>query len=261
VIAAELLRAVLDEPVSNAPRVAYADAIRAFDPARAELIDVQIRLAEHQALSRDPPDSLHVWCREGTLISEHASRWAGSLGPLVEGIYRSGFRRGFVEHIRIDAAELLRRADELYDAVPILHLRLSGVPAVARELFASPHLARIRSLHVPSDELGDDEAELLAASPHLGELRSLSLYDNRISRRGLEAIAASTSLPELRYFDLQSNPAPDPCPSIGGREADGYVHDMDYPPINLELRERFGPKAWLTATVWHTSRWPFDDGV
>ncbi len=255
----QLLRDVLEKPTSTEARLAYADAIGGLDRDRAEFIRVQVALAEIRRRPYDPPEWNQLLAREDALLAKHGEQWSRTIKPMAQ---RLQFRRGFVEEVALDAGEFLRVAADLYDRAPILHLELRGVKAVARELFASPHLARIRSLYLPSNELGDDEAELLARSPVLGQLRWLSLWGNQVGTRGLEAIAASDKLPELRYFDLDANPAPNPCPSVGGRESDGYVHDMDYPPINLELRKRFGARPWLTARVDYQSRWPPDrDGV
>ena len=67
-------------------------------------------------------------------------------------------------------ARFLAKAPELYRRAPILHLNLTEVRAVAAELFASPHLARIESLSLAGNGLGDAEVALLAGSRHLGNL-------------------------------------------------------------------------------------------
>ena len=60
------MQAVLDAPTEDAPRAAYARAIAASDPERAELIDIQLELARaRRAHTEGGPPSLH---REGTLI-------------------------------------------------------------------------------------------------------------------------------------------------------------------------------------------------
>lgn len=92
------------------------------------------------------------------------ARWAANIRPLVDA-WR--FLRGFVEDVKLDAARFLTVAPELYRRAPVLHLDLTGVKPVAAELFQSPHLARIQSLGLPHNGLGDTEIAALADSPTL----------------------------------------------------------------------------------------------
>jgi hypothetical protein len=157
--------------------------------------------------------------------------------PLVEGWV---FLRGFVEWVKVDAARFLTVAPELYRRAPVLHLDLTGVKPVAAELFQSPHLARIQSLGLLHNGLGDAEVAALAASPHLANLRWLKLNNNKIGAAGLEALAASRNLPRLGYVGLRTNAIPDPTP----QHADEYDATS---PVGKELQRKYGPRAWLDA--------------
>jgi hypothetical protein len=238
-----LLEQVLAAPDDEAPRAAYAVAVRRSDPDRAKLINVQLRIA--RALTTDQ-DRAHLTA--GDLISAHGRRWAEPVHDLVEGWQ---FFRGFVEVVRLDAARFLSVAPQLYRRAPVLHLDLTGVRPVAAELFGSPLLARIKSLELSGirseNDLGDPEALTLAASPYLGRLEWLDLSNNRIGTDGLEALAASTGLPRLGYLRFDHNAVPDPTP----RFADEYDATSR---VGRELQDRYGPRDWLDARP--RFRWP-----
>jgi uncharacterized protein (TIGR02996 family) len=231
------LAAVLAAPDDEDARLAYSDAVAATDVARAELIKLQIVLSRWRRNRENPPTRPQASARQAELLDKHAARWAASIAPHVKGW---SFLRGFVEVVRLDAARFLETAPLLYRTAPILHLDLEAVKPVAAELFASPHLARIQSLELRQNELGDAEAKLLAASPHLDALKWLGLSNNAIGEAGLEALAATKNLPALGYLDFRWNGAGDPTP----QDADEYSADS---PAATALQAKFGKRPWLTA--------------
>jgi uncharacterized protein (TIGR02996 family) len=237
-----LLEAVLDAPADDAPRLAYAGAIAASAPERAELIELQIAQARARRAHRQPDDASVM--RTGALIRAHGAAWAADVKPLVDGWQ---FLRGFVEVVTLGAAAFLDRAAELYRRAPVLHLNLTGVKPVAAALFGSPHLARLVSLRLAGEALGDAEATLLAASPYLASLEWLDLSRNKIGDAGLEAIAASSGLPRLGYLYFAANATPDPTP----QHADEYDAES---AIAKQLQVRYGRRAWLDAR--RRSSWP-----
>jgi hypothetical protein len=239
---AALLQAVVDAPTEDAPRAAYARAVAAIDPERAELIDIQLELARADRAHTGPPPGMSN--RQVVLLRAHGARWAADVRPLVD---EWRFLRGFVEDVKLDAARFLTVAPELYRRAPVLHLDLTGVKPVAAELFRSPRLARIQSLGLLHNGLGDAEVAALAASSHLANLRWLDLSNNQIGAAGLEALAASRNLPRLGYLGFATNAVPDPTP----QHADEYDATS---PAGEELQRKYGPRAWLDArTRW---RWP-----
>jgi uncharacterized protein (TIGR02996 family) len=237
-----LLHAVVDAPADDAPRLAYAGAIAATDPERAELIRIQIALARARK-ARTPLDGPSLR-REHELLDAHGAAWAGDIRSLVAKLQ---FLRGFVEVVTLDAAAFLARADELYRRAPVLHLDLTGAAPVAAPLFGSPHLARIKSLNLTANALGDAGAALLAGSPHLANLEWLDLSRNQIGAAGLEALAASDRLPRLGYLDFSANAIDDPTP----QHADEYDAEST---VAKQLQARYGQRAWLDATP--RSTWP-----
>ena len=72
-------------------------------------------------------------------------------------------------------------------------------------LTASPHLARLESLDLGGNGLGDDEATLLSMAAHLGGLKSLLLRENGIGDAGAAALARSPHLAGLAVLDLAGN--------------------------------------------------------
>jgi len=245
---ARLEAAVTADPLASEPRLAYADAVEARDPERADFIRMEIewtrRRAGHPAQTSQSDGELSWRAHEKKMT--HGPEWARRLRNLVNGF---GFYRGFVESVKIDATAFLDLAPRLYRLAPVLQLDLSGVAPVAGRLFGSPHLRQIRTLSLLRNELGDAEVELLAASPHLGELRWLDLGLNRIGAADLEALAASPNLPRLEWLGFRVNAVGDPTP----QHADEYDADS---AVARELQARYGPRPWLSA---HSRpEWPPD---
>lgn len=226
--------AVVAAPDDDAPRIAYAAGIAGVDPDRAEFIQQQLELSRSWRAER--PGSIEAARRAQILEHAHGRQWAAGLPQAVQSY---GFRRGFVEDVGMDAAAFLAAAPALYRRAPILHLTLTDAAPVARELFASPHLAQIVSMSLANNDLGDDDVQALAASPHLGNLRWLNLEFNRIGDAGLDALAASDHLPNLGYVGIGHNPVADPTP----RHADEYSTDS---PAALALQRKYGPRRWLS---------------
>ena len=254
---AAIYQRIIKAPRDNEPRLAYADAVEASDPERAELIRVQLERSRRRAEQWQPERDMaegggDLYVRHQVLTSRRGPEWAADISPLVDGWH---FDRGFVETASLGATAFLAVAPELYRRAPILDLNLSGVQPVARELFACPHLSRIRSIWMVRQELGDAEAIALAGSPYLGSLEWLDLGANRIGAVGLDALAASGNLPRLGYLGFMGNAVADPTP----RHADEYDADT---PEAVELQRRHGRREWLSAhprALWPPNRdavWP-----
>lgn len=245
---ARLNAAVTADPLADAPRLAYADAVAGADPERAEFIRTTVELTRRRAghPARTSQEDGELSWRSHEKMTTRGREWARSLRNLVGGF---GFYRGFVESVQIDADAFVDLAPRLYRLAPVLQLDLSGVAPATGRLFGSPHLRQIRTLSLLRNELGDAEVELLAASPHLGELRWLDLGLNRIGAAGLEALAASPNLPRLEWLGFSVNAVGDPTP----QHADEYDADS---AVARELQARYGPRAWLSAH--RRPEWPPD---
>jgi len=251
---AALLDEIIRSPDDMDLRLAYADAVQAADPERAELIRIQVLTAHHRA-AHWPPDrrasvESDLYRREQGMVYRRGQEWAADLAGLANSWH---YLRGFPEEIGIDAADFLARAPELYRRAPVLHLNLRGVLPVIEEFFGSPHLGQIRSMWMVRQDFGDEEAALIARSPYLGDLEWMDLGANHIGAAGLDALAASERLPRLGYLGFMGNAVDDPTP----RFADEY--DADTPEATA-LQAKYGPREWLRArprAVWP----PYRDAV
>lgn len=230
----ELLKAVLDKPDDDKPRLAYADWCEAQKDSLGEFIRLQLDAAKMGRV-RGAPFAVEAT----SLVKKNRARWARGVIMLVDHLR---FHRGFVEYVELSVERFLDSAQRLFQSAPIRHLRPTGDSTALQQLFKSPHLASIRSLDLSSCKLNDRDAEALAASTHLSELRWLSLYQNKIDSAGVEALAVSKNLPMLRYVDLDGNPC-NPCEQFSHDM--GYIADSWLPPEGEELEKRHGPLKWL----------------
>lgn len=223
------LRAVLDNPLDDRPRLAFADALG--DDPRAEHIRLQVR--RRYAGGCTP--------RERALWLANREAWLAPVKPLVEV---AGFARGFVEHASMSAEQWLKNAAALLALAPIIDLHLTGAAGRA-EIYAVPELRRMRSLSLAHNQLSDADAETLAASAHVRGLKWLDLTNNRIGRSGLDAIAASPNLPALRWLGFAHNAVEDPVsyPAMDG----SVVCAVVTPLIQAEIVAKVGRKPWLEA--------------
>jgi uncharacterized protein (TIGR02996 family) len=241
-----LYQQVVSAPLDIAPRLAYAEAVQGADPERADFIRMQIEERRLRREYRDDPRRRELSVRAHQLSMDRGTEWAREVRTLVAGWQ---FFRGFVEAVWLDAATFLARAPELYRRAPVLQLYLSGVAPVAAQLFASPHLRRIRGLSLIRCELGDAEAALIARSPCLSGLEWLDLGLNHVGAVGLEALAASAGLPRLGWVGFLDNAIDDPTP----QHADEYDADSR---LAAELQARYGRREWLSA--YSRAVWPPD---
>jgi uncharacterized protein (TIGR02996 family) len=206
-----LLRAVIDAPDDDAPRLVYADWLdeRADAAAadRAEFIRTQIERHRLEQLEDPGPaerDRIRfLRNQEQRLLSRHREEWVDDLRRWFR--YGAGFERGFVEAVACAAWVFARHGARLVRRVPLRHAVLDGMINRSAALANAPHLARIRQLTVEShhSSIVNDDVVHLAASPNLGELVELDLFGNRgVGLDGLRALAESTAFPNLRNLYL-----------------------------------------------------------
>jgi uncharacterized protein (TIGR02996 family) len=170
--AAALLRAVLDDPGDDLPRLILADRIEELGRGdRAEFIRLQCELARAGDEARrcsDAPDHRPCrWCtlrrRERDLLwglpSElpvrHAAWPAPATGGAADIEPMAVYGRGFAESVTLPAAEWLRHAGRIMAAHPVRELHLTGCAGRAaaadqsREQFAGrwgPVVPQLRRL-------------------------------------------------------------------------------------------------------------------
>lgn len=92
-----LIEAIRAAPDDDEPRLVYADWVARTDPARGELIALQIRVARATTDDVIVPEHARMTARIRALLREHAARWTAPLRAIADATYT--FRRGFVEHV------------------------------------------------------------------------------------------------------------------------------------------------------------------
>jgi uncharacterized protein (TIGR02996 family) len=195
------LRAIIDNPDDDLPRMVYADWLDEHgQPERAEFIRVQCELSRPpQARS----DFDKLWGRSEELLAGHKEEWLGPLNDLVEF---AAFHRGFVTRVTLSVATFLRRAEVIWRLAPVQRVGLKNAWEEMDKLAASPHLGRVRELGLPINQLGPTEIATLLESPYLTNLKALDVGYNRFHAPTVVELARCASLTNLRELDLSGNP-------------------------------------------------------
>jgi Ran GTPase-activating protein (RanGAP) involved in mRNA processing and transport len=159
-------------------------------------------------------------------------------GWMAGGCHAAGlgkFHRGFVDTLILQAEDFLAGTRRLARLVPLRHLSLRGAggradalascsylhgvetlsfvdyfhapltASDAKALAASPHLGRVRALHLHRNNIGDGGLEALAGAGWLGGVKGLNLEDNGLSVAGVAALAASPQATHLSILSLGRN--------------------------------------------------------
>ncbi|CAN5236152.1 hypothetical protein BH10ACI1_BH10ACI1_31300 [soil metagenome] len=238
----ELLKAILDDPNNDVPRLRYADWCEQQSDeatkARGQFIKMQISLV-NDFDSMSYGDWFDASYLEENLRNNYSSIWAGSLVTLVD---EYTFDRGFIALVTLSAAGFLERAEQLFTLAPIRHLKLTGVLPFADELFASPYLSNIVSIDIERCNLEDSHLKTLAESPELENLKWLSVAENNIGFEGADALAASALSKQLVYVNFFGNPV-DP----GGKYStdNEFIMDSWLPEAGEQLEAKHGYLQWL----------------
>jgi uncharacterized protein (TIGR02996 family) len=140
--ATALVRAVLESPADDAPRLVFADYVEEQgDPARAEFIRLQV------ALAREPCPNTWVPPRDGCTAPDcrscrlfrdrvHGLFQTPGFGGWVWGGWEAPvanvwFDRGFIERVAVVAERFTEVAGRLFSLEPIRSVRLTGrMPAL-----------------------------------------------------------------------------------------------------------------------------------
>ena len=169
-----LFAAILAHPDEDTPRLAFADWLEEHgDPGYAAFIRKQIELAQ---VPEWDPLWIRTWNRERTTASGYLY---DQLAPkLPDGLKGSSlgfrqFRRGFPWHVESTGPEpFLKHADELFAAFPLQALTIHATqrwrdPIDLTALFASPHLARLKSFSITLARLTAETIRQMQACPYL----------------------------------------------------------------------------------------------
>lgn len=121
---APFLRAILDHPDDDAPRLVLADFLEERGSAQGEFIRIQ---CERSRLNADDPRYATLVRREEQLLRAHGPDWLRPMHALLEPerrfpglpLQHAEFRRGLVEAVRVDAQAFHRHADDLMSLGPV----------------------------------------------------------------------------------------------------------------------------------------------
>jgi uncharacterized protein (TIGR02996 family) len=206
------LRAILEAPDDDAPRLIYADWLDEHDdPARAEFIRIQCARAAQDV--RDEPMSAGqrraLDMREMDLLARHLDDWTRPFRRLGDNC---GFDRGFVARLRVPGERLTAEPESILRLAPIQHLTLIwGItPPATRgqmlgRLHSCPDLYRLRSLNLAGGYIGSTGLQALAACDYLTGLTALDLSGNHVGDAGLRALTSAPMLSSLESLDLRNN--------------------------------------------------------
>lgn len=192
-----LLRAILEDPDDDAPRLIYADWLdENGDPARAAFIRAQIKLAR---LPQDDPHRDRLVQTERTLWKLNRDAWKAWV-PKWARVDR--FHRGFLEDIRCDAEDFIAHSDEIRSRTPLIGARLEGLEAIAIAVFRSRALEGLRRLTLafPMKEAAWNQ---FAECPYLEKITDLDLASNGGGNWMLHALINANTLPALRSLNLK----------------------------------------------------------
>jgi uncharacterized protein (TIGR02996 family) len=198
----KFLAAIVADPDDDVPRLVFADWLEENgDGVRAEFIRLQIDLARQE---HSPEVKASLEGRGVELQQVHGERWKL---PNLPGVQT--FHRGFVEEMKISAADFLRHADRIGRDAPVTDLWLTAAEYYTTPLAAVPWLPRLRKLKFRTDSIGGRLRDLFR--PNLfAELRSLTVLNARLWAEHVATLASlADSWPKLDHLDLSGNPVGD----------------------------------------------------
>jgi uncharacterized protein (TIGR02996 family) len=179
---AAFLRAIIDRPDDDTPRLVYADWLdENGDPARAEFIRVQCELGD---LPEDDPRRPKLEDREHELLDANEERWVGHSGLRSAALSEWVWNRGFLRAVTADHSEMQTHAYDGYFAEHPLEKWREGMRSASHSTatccLRPEHRVRIRSFDF--SRLGfspvDIDDTLLESDYHGLRVEELNLSDN-----------------------------------------------------------------------------------
>jgi uncharacterized protein (TIGR02996 family) len=199
--------AIAEQPDDDLHRLAWADWLDDHGQHdRAAFVRAQLRLATlaDDDLARDPIED-----EADDLLAVHEDEWAGPLAELAEDWQ---WRRGCIEQVTVQAEALIEHSEELFALAPIREVSLLGDGASLTRLAGCEVLQRVEVLDLAHGRTHRDrDLTVLLTSPHLMRLKSLDLSSQEIEGPLLQALIDSRKLQHLVRLNLYH------CRAIGDR--------------------------------------------
>jgi uncharacterized protein (TIGR02996 family) len=194
-----LLHAVLAEPDSDEPRLVMADWYEEHGCLRGEFIRLQCALAR---LPADHPQSKALVEREEELLTPY-SNIERPFDRVIPRRDQGHYYRGFLGDWYCDANEFIRNADGVFAQAPIQYLLLTGRAGKHEEVFALPHLVRLRMLDLQTyrDDLTPWLVSLIGCKLLTG-LTTLRLTGAGPPVEEFDAAALAAVLPQVEELEL-----------------------------------------------------------
>jgi uncharacterized protein (TIGR02996 family) len=241
-----LFQAIVNNPADEALRLIGADWFEEHgDAPRAEFIRHQCAL---EKLDRTDPQCSRHLTQAAALLTAHRRRWNAPLhrflgrSPLRNQVKARrrpirdlGYRRGFVETIRVTADTFLRHADILLQLGPIRELRVMDLGGRFHDFLAHPALGQLTALDLSNHITGPD-VPALAECASLARLKELRLGNCGLNMDNVATLAQS---PYLRpaLLDLRANSLIGPGNSFLTRIAPRRAQPLPRSPFLERLRE------------------------
>jgi uncharacterized protein (TIGR02996 family) len=198
-----LLRAILDNPDDDAPRLIYADWLEEYsDPDRATFIRAQIELAR---LPPDHADRDRLVQIERSLWKSKRAAWTAWVPDWARA---DRFRRGFLEEVRCDAADFIDSADQIRQQTPLQGVRLDRIDLLSVAIFRSRVLEGLRVVRLRGSVPAGDWW-LFAECPYMGWLTHLEVGASSAADGLVEALVGLDAFPALRGLSLNHYPLGD----------------------------------------------------
>jgi uncharacterized protein (TIGR02996 family) len=217
-----LLRAIIENPADDAPRLVYADWLDEHgDPARAEFIRLQVELAgivlgTQAAFARYTAIQTRCWA----LFEDHRGRWLQELGSLPPDAHvQIWFRRGMAAKVVCPVEYFLAYGDRLFVVAPVEEIEFRPLRSEhVQSLAACPWARRVRRFR-------------LARPDGNGQLVQALLADWPFP--GLEALEL-----RVRTTDRTSDEWHDRWGRCGGRDRRQRPSADTAPPQSGQVRDR-----------------------
>ncbi len=197
----EHLLAIVRAPEDDAPRLAFAEYLRPYEPALAMFIQLQVeRVARMRRAGQARTEQLPA--EEHQLLQRHAAAWSRGVSRFVQkpGVPGPGlmFYRGLVAYLCMDADVLVEYGDYLVRTTAVRHVDFAPLRAGTLErLLAFEGLSALDSVGFPGAGLDDGAVAAIARCPHLANCRYLDLRGNALTPRAFAALGASPYLTKL----------------------------------------------------------------